>query len=346
MRFFVPFVVVLCGCCCCVPIESRSLRLCECEPGKYFRIKGVHDHIFKCSRERLDSWQTCVDAGERCHNTRHILPSACANEIVDIDRIFPRTFAIVDDPNNIFRYYDGSFWDFFPDWEVWPRRELKRILSAAKPGSFFLDIGSWIGPYTLEALSSSSHIHVRALEPDPRANAAWTANVAANPTFAERAEISQLCIDPTREKAVMSSTTLGNSKTKISPDGAVSFEVPCVRLDKWLLSHALVSVALIKIDIEGHELRSIAHAPRRISDALKELGEPPLMIEVHPEFFEQPKKREIEALALVLTYGRRGDCSFFTREGPVRLDYHGLMSALAGQSVGVFQLLCVRNGDT
>ena len=320
-------------------IES-SIGLCACEPGTYFRIDGVPEHIYECKSERVSTWDVCMKAGSTCFDSKRILPAACANDGKDKHRMLPRTFAIVDDPNNVFRYFDGSFWDYFSDWEVTPRKELKRVINEASPGSFFLDVGSWIGPYSLEALASSSHVRVRAIEPDPRANAAWKANVAANPGFADRAEVFRRCIDPVRETAVMSAARLGDSKTKLSSSGTHTFEVPCVALDRWLLSHADVKVALIKIDIEGHELRSIVHAPRKISDALRMIGEPPMMIEVHPKFYESPTVPELETLAYVLTYEDRGHCSFFTREGPIRLDRTGLMRALSGRVAGVFQLIC------
>lgn len=71
-----------------------------------------------------------------------------------------------------------DFWDAFAadEYEPGTVKRMKRLL---KPGSLFIDIGAWIGPFTLLALTLGCK--VVAFEPDPAAFEQLRINTDSNP---------------------------------------------------------------------------------------------------------------------------------------------------------------------
>ena len=74
-----------------------------------------------------------------------------------------------------------SFWDdVFPRWENKALDVVHRAVSRAAAEQLrplVLDVGAWIGPYTLTVLSSSPRAYVSAMEPDPVARSHLLSNV-------------------------------------------------------------------------------------------------------------------------------------------------------------------------
>ena len=73
----------------------------------------------------------------------------------------------------------STFWDVFDSWEHGQRAAMKENLGKFEQVNV-LDIGAWIGPYSLSALSTHPGVSVWAIEPDPAAHAQLVENVALN----------------------------------------------------------------------------------------------------------------------------------------------------------------------
>ena len=83
------------------------------------------------------------------------------------------------------------FWRRVTDgkWEPDSFDVLRRLLT---PDSTFVDIGAWIGPLTLYGAHLAGHCY--AVEPDPRAWATLTANIALNSDLSDRIGVHSVAV--------------------------------------------------------------------------------------------------------------------------------------------------------
>lgn len=139
-------------------------------------------------------------------------------------------------------FVDGDF-DFWPmydrgEWEPETREVLERFLG---PGTVFIDIGAWIGPVSLWALDLGAFVH--AYEPDPEAFKQLFVNTAGRTIRPRKAAVS------TRSgwARLTNPRFYGDSQSRIGDDGELVRTIPA----RWL---PIQKAALVKCDIEGHEL--------------------------------------------------------------------------------------------
>ncbi|MGD9752995.1 MAG: FkbM family methyltransferase [Acidimicrobiia bacterium] len=190
---------------------------------------------------------------------------------------------------------DEVFWTLFADGGFEP--ETLAVLGAELgPGDALLDIGAWIGPMTLAAAAAGAA--VVAVEADPVAVAALTANVAANPELAPAVTVVAAAAVP-REGPVRvdgGDGGLGRGISRASaaarwpvarwpaarwpvarsrrhdPEGAAT--VDGVALSQlWRLGPG-GGFTVVKLDIEGGEY-PLAAALRRL---LRGPGRPPVLL--------------------------------------------------------------------
>lgn len=142
-----------------------------------------------------------------------------------------------------------------------------------RPGSRFLDVGAWIGPFSLFAASLGAR--VLAVEPDPAAATRLLANRAANPDF--DIELVSAALHPGVMPLRLFAEAFGDSETSVHPTrrrgsrdkrATGSLLVGTVRAAA-LLDQLGGAPDVLKIDIEGGEfaaeaeLRELAGAARR-----------------------------------------------------------------------------------
>lgn len=121
------------------------------------------------------------------------------------------------------------------------------------PDRTFVDIGAWIGPFTL--LAAALGADVVAYEVDPTAAAELRANIDANGELAPRVDVRA------RAVAARSGTVsidggavgLGNGLTRIRRRGGDGPSVPADGADVLMADERFTRAALVKIDIEGAE---------------------------------------------------------------------------------------------
>ena len=158
----------------------------------------------------------------------------------------------------------------------------------------FIDVGAWIGPLTLYAAALGST--VVAYEPDPVARTELLANVALNPSLAERITVRPQAVGTGR-----SGRRLGNITSPLGGDSMSSLLFADANVG-WLVNEIpLTDVlagaphpALIKIDIEGAEVEVLSAA----SEALEAL--PTLLLSVHPRFWKPDPDPRLRRLVQLL----------------------------------------------
>lgn len=144
--------------------------------------------------------------------------------------------------------------------------------------STFFDVGANVGYYTL--LAASRCKKVVAFEPVPEICEALTANVRRNNlpnvtvlrhAVAEREGVLKLFIPSDRSNAGLASLQECNS--------ASALEIAAVTLDDVVQRHCIAHIDLIKIDIEGAEVRAFEGGQKLLSSD----SAPHVIFEAHPE---------------------------------------------------------------
>lgn len=128
----------------------------------------------------------------------------------------------------------------------------QQILS---PDDTFLDVGANIGFYTLVLAVTHPGVHVIAFEPNPRNFAMLERNVQAS-------GLGNVRCEPAALSDVDGTATLYLSESDMSASLRADFEdrqtgttsVETVALDSYLRRNPVRRCALIKVDVEGHEL--------------------------------------------------------------------------------------------
>ena len=162
----------------------------------------------------------------------------------------------------------------------WEQGVIKALIGELSKGDIFIDVGAWIGPYSMIAAELvGKQGHVYAIEPDPVARKILRRNIHLNKF--NNVSISPIAIadiDGEIKIGSYNSKQFGSSATTINP-GAMKGE--CVKIvESKTLSNFIKSnnihPNLIKIDIEGGEYKLFKGARGFI---LKEKPKP--ILEIH-----------------------------------------------------------------
>ena len=121
---------------------------------------------------------------------------------------------------------------------------------AIRPGDTVLDIGAYVGPYSLlGSVRAGADGRVFAFEPDPVARGLLEANLTRN-------GVRNVEVIPDAVAATTGSLTLagrlGSSTVRAIPQPGSGVRIRTRGLDEFCAQHA-VSPAVIKIDVEGGE---------------------------------------------------------------------------------------------
>jgi FkbM family methyltransferase len=157
----------------------------------------------------------------------------------------PARFAVVDDKD--------SFWDRV-EAGTWEPASLAAMTGLCGPGTTLVDIGAWVGPITLVAAALGAE--VMAFEPDLRAFELLAANVAANPGFAERVEITRAALAPKAGRIRLGSPRKpGDSMGSVlfAGRGTVDWEADAITPAQAAERVAGAGRIVLKIDVEGAE---------------------------------------------------------------------------------------------
>jgi FkbM family methyltransferase len=154
-------------------------------------------------------------------------------------------------------------------WEPAVVRELSRAL---RPGDVFLDLGAYVGPFTLLASRLvGPEGRVVAFEPDPVTRALLERNLAAN--GASNVIVAPYAVGD-RDGRV-SFVASGDSVGHVGSEG--DLEVEQVTLDGYCERQGLTPT-VAKVDIEGGEAAALSgsEAIRHVRELVLEVHEPPL----------------------------------------------------------------------
>ena len=156
--------------------------------------------------------------------------------------------------------YRGVAWNIedpqTPDWPFWDRWEdgdfesetidiLDRLVT---PGSTFIDIGAWCGPFSLWAAGTAAS--VIAVEPDPVAFQLLQYNAEANYNNITTVNAAIHNYVGTCQIQAPDDVGWGVCTTHLSDDG---IDVPCLTMEALFGAYEIQNPSLVKIDVEGAE---------------------------------------------------------------------------------------------
>ena len=150
-----------------------------------------------------------------------------------------------------------SFWNNFLNWE---QNDLDFVIENGEQDKIFIDIGAWIGPYTL--IAASMGMKVYAFEPDKIAFQDLKKNIELN-SFKYKPKIFNFGLSKLKSKAYLYSNTNDFGK---SESGLINYKnqgntkKTQIELKNFsneinkIKSHNLNSkIKILKIDVEGGE---------------------------------------------------------------------------------------------
>ena len=151
----------------------------------------------------------------------------------------------------------SNFWNNFLNWE---QNDLDFVTENSEEDKIFVDVGAWIGPYTL--IAASMGMKVYAFEPDKVAFQELKKNIALN-SFKHRPEIFNFGLSKIDSKAYLYSNTDNFGKSEsglINYKNQQNTKKTKIELKNFLQeinkikNHNLNNkIKILKIDIEGGE---------------------------------------------------------------------------------------------
>lgn len=158
----------------------------------------------------------------------------------------------------------GAFWPLLSSGEFEPAT-VAVLAARLGPGTTFVDVGAWIGPFTL--LAAALGARVVAYEPDPMAFASLVRNVALNPTLSSRIELHQRAVSARGGTLVLDGGVhgLGNGRSHLSgraTAGLAAATVATIGATALATVAAHAECTVLKIDIEGGEFAVVPRLAR------------------------------------------------------------------------------------
>jgi FkbM family methyltransferase len=184
--------------------------------------------------------------------------------------------------------------DFEPD----VRRGIQRIL---KPGDVFLDIGANVGFFALQAAKAvGPGGKVHAFEPAPKAHDAFKRNLQLNGITNVTSYAVALSDGGGRASLFLDAkNNSGASALHPSPHSGVAIEVELDSYDHFANQNGLPPPALVKIDVEGAEVKVL----RGMQALLSRPNRPPVILEVSEWSLKQMGSSKDELYDLMLARG-------------------------------------------
>lgn len=166
-------------------------------------------------------------------------------------------YFIFNDLKFFYGKYDSGLAEFIltnNDYEDETRKEIEALL---KPGNIFFDLGANIGFYTVLSAKIVGPLgKVYSFEPTPSTRVFLSQNVNTN-NLDDNVIIEEYAISDTVGKAFFEVTDNSECNTILDSSALNAIEVNTISIDEYCKLKGIQSIDLIKIDIEGQELKAI-----------------------------------------------------------------------------------------
>jgi FkbM family methyltransferase len=184
---------------------------------------------------------------------------------------------------------------------TWEPETFRTLDKFCKPKKHFIDIGAWNGVCSLYASELGSICH--AIEPDREAYKLLTKNIELN---LANVTPHNICISDVNGKVSLNTqyeNGFGNSMSSIVDRGIIEGVQECksFTLDSFFALNGIPiqDVCLIKIDIEGGEIRLITQAKEFLAKY-----KPTVYISLHPAWFPNGDEDTIQIANVIFSIYR------------------------------------------
>ena len=169
------------------------------------------------------------------------------------------------------------FWNGTGYYEPVTSHLLARLL---KDASLFLDIGANIGFHSLTAVSRRPDLDVIAFEPHPKLHRILSDNVRANGmssvtceplALSDETGVTRLFLSESDMGASVETAFLERGMDSPVPAESPSITVERVTLDSYMARRQIEGRLVIKIDVEGHEVKALRGARQTIARHLPDI---------------------------------------------------------------------------
>ena len=150
-----------------------------------------------------------------------------------------------------------KFWNNFNNWE---NKDLDFVIEKAEKDKIFVDIGAWIGPYTL--LAAKLGMKVYAFEPDKVAFEVLKKNIQLN-DFKHKPKIFNFGLSKkeniaylysnTEEFGKSESSTINYKNKQNSKKSEINLKKFFQEINKIKINNLPSKIQILKVDIEGGE---------------------------------------------------------------------------------------------
>lgn len=216
---------------------------------------------------------------------------AVAAAPVGVEREGLRLYGGLRERSFLYRVTEGTF----------EPETVARFLAWLRPGATVVDVGAFLGFYTLLAARRVGESRVYALEPDPRSFAFLQRNLRANGCSRVKA-LPWAALEYTGEAPWYRSRNDPSTNSVVPrPGWSETAKVRCVALDEFLDSEGVQHVDVVKIDAEGSE-------PRVLKGMARVLGrspDPVVFVELNPAALRQAGSSPEALLSLLGELGFR-----------------------------------------
>jgi FkbM family methyltransferase len=167
-----------------------------------------------------------------------------------------------------------------------------------RDGAVYVDVGANVGYHTIRA---ARHLlraggRVVAFEPIQANYDRLLTNLKLNRLRNVRVE--KLALADRAETITVCRDTRGSSNASLASTGVVQEKVHLVRFDDWLAEHRLPRLDVIKLDIEGAEVKAL----RGMSEAIERFR-PILVVEINPMWTRRMMTSTTELITLLHSFG-------------------------------------------
>jgi FkbM family methyltransferase len=125
------------------------------------------------------------------------------------------------------------------------------IVRVAPPGGVFFDVGANIGLVTFSVGIRRRDLIIHAFEPDPANAERWRRNLNLNPGVGARLE--EAAVSSKEERVSLIRGRESGWSFVVQPRQGDGFDVPAVSLETYASAHAVTSIDVLKVDVEGYE---------------------------------------------------------------------------------------------
>ena len=141
---------------------------------------------------------------------------------------------------------------------VYERNTLRHLKKLARPDMTFVDVGANIGAYTLNMSKFLTNGRVISFEPNPRAVKYLKRNIELN-NF-KNVQLVEAGLSDKEEEAILYTASLTTASINKGKDSPEQEQIKLTTLDLFCRKNGVNNIDLIKIDVEGHEVKCLEGA--------------------------------------------------------------------------------------